>query len=152
MEDRIGCDEGMVRASSLAFSAAILAASSVLAPAMAETMSFENAAAILGESCGKDIDTNCAGVNFDAPRLKECLTRNQDSVSAQCRSDSAKAFDAIQKRGAARIAVGKQCEREKQKMCAEAQGTAAESIACLVKVTRGLGPGCIKALGDAGYR
>ena len=37
----------MVRASSLAFSAAILAASSVLAPAMAETMSFENAAAVL---------------------------------------------------------------------------------------------------------
>ena len=142
----------MVRASSLTLLAAILAASLSPAPAVAETMSFENAAAILADSCGKDIDTNCAGVNFDAPRLKECLTRNQDSVSAQCRSDSAKAFDAIQKRGAARIAVGKQCEREKQKMCAEEQGKPAEAIACLVKVTRGLGPGCIKALGDAGYR
>jgi hypothetical protein len=146
----------MVRAPSLALLAAVVAAlfvvPAIMSSAVAETMSFENAAAILAESCGKDIDTNCAGVNFDAPRLKECLIRNQDSVSAQCRSDSVKAFDSIQKRGAARIAVGKQCEREKQKMCAEEQGKPAEAIACLVKVTRGLGPGCIKALGDAGYR
>lgn len=136
--------------------AAVMAAPLAMLPAMssalAETMSFENAAAILGESCGKDIDTNCAGVNFDAPRLKECLTRNQDSVSAQCRADYIKAFDSIQKRGAARVAVGKQCEREKQKMCADAQDKPGSAIACLVKVSRGLGPGCIKALGDAGYR
>jgi hypothetical protein len=138
----------MVRAFSLALLTAVIAAS----PAMAETMSFENAAATLAESCGKDIDANCAGVNFDAPRLKECLTRNQDSVSAQCRADYIRAFDAIQKRGAARIAFAKQCEREKQKICAEAQDKPGSAIACLVKASRGLGPGCIKALGDAGYR
>ena len=146
----------MVRALSLALFVAVVAASPAMSPvmsaAMAETMSFENATAILAESCGKDIDANCAGVNLDAPRLKECLTRNQDSVSAQCRADYIRAFDAIQKRGAARIAVGKQCEREKQKMCAEAQDKPGSAIACLVKVSRGLGPGCIKALGDAGYR
>ena len=119
---------------------------------MAETMSFENASAILAESCGKDIDANCAGVNLDASRLKECLIRNQDSVSAQCRADYGRAFDAIAKRGAARIAVGKACEREKQKLCAEAQDKPGSAVACLVKVTRGLGPGCIKALGEAGYR
>jgi hypothetical protein len=146
----------MVKTRSFALLAAVIAASPamsfVISPAMAEIMSFETAAAMLGESCGKDIDTNCAGVNFDAPRLKECLTRNQDSVSDQCRADYVRAFDAIQKRGAARIAVGKQCEREKQKMCADAQDTPGSAIACLVKVSRGLGPGCIKALGDAGYR
>jgi hypothetical protein len=146
----------MVKTRSFALLAAVIAASPamspVISPAMAETMSFESAAATLGESCGKDIDTNCAGVNFDAPRLKECLTRNQDSVSAQCRADYIRAFEAIQKRGAARVAVGKQCEREKQKMCAEAQDKPGSAIACLVKVSRGLGPGCIKALGEAGYR
>jgi hypothetical protein len=146
----------MVKTRSFALLAAVIAASlamsPVVSPAMAETMSFENASAILAESCGKDIDANCAGVSLDAPRLKECLTRNQDSVSAQCRADYGRAFDAIQKRGAARIAVGKQCEREKQKMCAEAQDKPSSAIACLVKVSRGLGPGCIKALGDAGYR
>jgi hypothetical protein len=142
----------MVRAPSLALFVAVVAAPPAVSPALAETMNFESAAAILGESCGKDIDANCAGVSLDAPRLKECLTRNQDSVSAQCRADYGRAFDAIQKRGAARIAVGKQCEREKQKMCAEAQVKPGSAIACLVKVSRGLGPGCIKALGDAGYR
>jgi len=142
----------MVRALSLALFVAVVAAPPAVPPALAETMSFESAAAILGESCGKDIDANCAGVNLDAPRLKECLTRNQDSVSAQCRADYVRAFDAIGKRGAARIAVGKQCEREKQKMCAEEQDKPGSAIACLAKVSRGLGPGCIKALGDAGYR
>lgn len=146
----------MVRAPSLALLAVLVAASQALSPALspalAETLSFENAAAILAESCGKDIDANCAGVNLDAPRLKECLYRNQDSVSPQCRADSARVFDAIGKRGAARIAVGKQCVREKQKMCAEAQGKPGPAIECLVKVSRGLGPGCIKALDEAGYR
>ena len=70
-------------------------------------MSFESATTILAESCGKDIEANCLGVSLDAPRLKECLSRNQDSVSAQCRADYIKAFDAIQKRIAARSAVGK---------------------------------------------
>src|SRR5580700_9959048 len=146
----------MVKTRSFALLAAVVAASPamspVMSPVMAETMTFENAAGILADSCGKDIDANCAGVNLDAPRLKECLTRNQDSVSAQCRADSVRAFDAILKRGAARIAVGKACEREKQKMCAEAQDKPGSAIACLVKVSRGLGPGCIKALGEAGYR
>jgi hypothetical protein len=144
----------MVRASSRVILAAIVLASTSSASfsAPVETQSFESSTAILAESCGKDIDANCAGVNLDASRLKECLTRNQDSVSAQCRADYGRAFDAIQKRGAARIAVGKQCEREKQKMCAEEQDKPGSAIACLVKVSRGLGPGCIKALGDAGYR
>jgi hypothetical protein len=120
---------------------------------MAETMSFENATAILAESCGKDIDANCLGVNLDAPRLKECLSRNQDSVSPQCRADYFRVFDAIQKRVAARNAVGKLCQREKQKICAEAQGKPGETVICLLKAPpRGLSFGCSQALTQAGYR
>jgi hypothetical protein len=120
---------------------------------MAETMSFENATAILAESCGKDIDANCLGVNLDAQRLKECLSRNQDSVSPQCRADYVRAFDAIQKRVAARVAVGKLCVREKQKICADAQVKPGETIACLLKAPpRGLSVGCGQALTQAGYR
>src|SRR5450631_4940985 len=81
-------------------------------PASAQTMKFEDAAALLGASCGKDIDTNCRGVNLDPTRLKECLARNQDVVSPLCKVDSAKAFDAISKRIAARAAVAKICERD----------------------------------------
>jgi len=139
----------MVRALSFALFVAVVAAS----PALAETMSFESATSILAESCGKDIDANCLGVSLDATRLKECLSRNQDSVSPQCRADYFRAFDAIGKRIAARGAVGKLCEREKKKICAEAQGKPGETIACLLKAPpRGLSVGCSQALTQAGYR
>ena len=147
----------MVRASSLTFLlallAAVVAASPVMSPAMAETANFENSTAILAGSCGKDIEANCLGVSLDAPRLRECLSRNGDSVSPQCRADYVKVFDAISKRISARNAVGKACEREKQKICADTQGKTGETIACLLKApTKSLGWGCNQALGQAGYR
>ena|SRR5579883_3063648 len=130
-----------------------VANSAAPSPAVAETMSFESAAGIISESCGADIDANCHGVSFDAPRLKECLSRNQDVVSAQCRTDYFKAFDAIARRIAARAAVGKLCQREKQKICADVQGKPGETITCLLNApTKGLGWGCNQALTQAGYR
>jgi len=143
----------MIHARSFMLLMAVASLSPVIAPALAETISFESAAATLSQSCGADIDANCLGVNFDAPRLRECLSRNQDAVSAQCRADYIKAFDAITKRIAARSAVTKLCQREKQKICADAQGKPGETIACLLKApTKGLGWGCNQALTQAGYR
>jgi len=143
----------MIHARSVMLLMAVASLSPVIAPALAETISFENAAAMLSQSCGADIDANCLGVNFDAPRLRECLSRNQDAVSPQCRTDYIKAFDAIAKRIAARAAVTKLCQREKQKICADAQGKPGETIACLLKApTKGLGWGCNQALTQAGYR
>jgi hypothetical protein len=141
----------MARAPFHALFVAVLAAS----PAVAAepTLSFESATTILADSCGKDIDANCFGVNLDATRLKECLSRNQDSVSPQCRADYFRAFDAIGKRIAARYAVGKACEREKTKVCAEALGKPGETIACLLNApVKSLGWSCNQALGQAGYR
>jgi hypothetical protein len=138
----------MIRVRPIALVLVMAAAS----PAFAETMSFENGAAILGESCGKDIDANCFGVNFDAPRLKECLTRNQDTVSPQCKADYVRAFDAIQKRLAARAAVAKMCERDQKKYCADAQNVFADVLACLMKGPRGMTINCNKAITEAGYR
>ena len=144
----------MLRAVFLALLAAIVAALPFMPPVMAaETVNFENSAAILADSCGKDIEANCLGVSLDAPRLKECLSRNGDSVSPQCRADYIKAFDAIQKRIAARSAVWRACERDKQKLCADMQGKPGETIACLLKApAKSLGWACNQALGTAGYR
>ena len=144
----------MIRAFSSAILVTVVAAPLAVSPAMAaETQSFESSTAILADSCGKDIEANCLGVSLDAPRLKECLSRNQDSVSAQCRADYFKAFDAIQKRISARSAVWKACERDKQKLCADAQGMPGETITCLLKApTKSLGWGCNQALTQAGYR
>src|SRR5712671_7862569 len=119
-------------------------------PAAAETVSFEQAAALLGASCGKDIDDNCRGVNLDPTRLKDCLIRNQDVVSAQCKADYPKVFSAVQQRAAARAGVFKICAREAAKLCGGAQK--AEVLQCLGSAKRGVSIQCSKTIADAGYR
>ena len=52
-----------------------------------QTMNFSDAAAMLGKSCAPDITASCRGVNLNSTRLKDCLYRNQDTMSAQCKAD-----------------------------------------------------------------
>jgi hypothetical protein len=129
----------------------ILLLLAIASPALAETTSFESSTAILGASCGQDIDANCLGVNLDPARLKECLARNQDVVSPQCKADYVRVFDAIQKRVSARAAVSKMCERDKQKFCGDPQNGAGAVIDCLLK-SRGVSARCTHAVREAGYR
>src|SRR6267154_6245030 len=106
--------------------------------ASAETMRFEETAAMLAASCAKDIDSNCRGVNPDPTRLKDCLNRNQDVLSPQCKTDYGRAFDAIQKRVAARSSVTKLCERDVAKFCTGVQkGDRGKAIDCLLTGPRG---------------
>jgi hypothetical protein len=131
---------------------ALLLAVLFAAPALAsaQTMSFEDAGAMLGASCGKDIDDNCRGVNLDPTRLKDCLIRNQDVVSAQCKADYPKVFSAVQQRAAARAGVFKICAREAAKLCGGAH--TAETLQCLASAKRGVTIQCSKTIADAGYR
>ena len=92
------------------------------APASAQTVKFEDAAGLLGASCAKDIEANCRGVNLDTVRMKDCLYRNEDALSPQCKADYARALDAIQKRVAARAAVTKLCQRDTQQILRQRQG------------------------------
>jgi hypothetical protein len=140
-------DDAMVRSRSILL-VLVLAAPSL---ASAETMSFGDAAAILSKGCGKDIDANCRGVNLDSSRLKDCLSRNQDVVSAQCKVDYARSFDAIQKRIAARAAVPKMCERDIVKLCGGARKEIVKALECLLAAS-GVSAKCNQAIGDAGYR
>jgi hypothetical protein len=120
--------------------------------ASAETMKFEDAAGLLGKSCAKDIDANCRGVNLDPTRMKDCLYRNQDVLSAQCKNDYVQAFEAIQKRVAARSAVTKLCERDVAKFCAGVQKGSGQAVDCLLAGPRGVSINCNKAISEAGYR
>jgi hypothetical protein len=121
--------------------------------ASAETMKFEDAAGLLGASCAKDIDANCRGVNLDPARMKDCLYRNQDVLSPQCKNDYVLALDAIQKRVAARSAVTKLCERDVAKFCPGVQkGDRGKAIDCLLAGPRGVSINCNKAVSGAGYR
>src|SRR3954451_6160371 len=118
----------------------------------AETIKFEDAAAVLGTSCAKDIDASCRGVNLDSIRLKDCLARNEDTMSPQCKADYARAFGAIQKRVAARTAVRKICSRDLVKVCGGAQKEDGDALKCILTATRGVSVACNKAIAEAGYR
>jgi hypothetical protein len=143
----IGSDDPMVRGG------LILLVVSLTAPSLAaaETMSFADASALLAKSCAAEITANCRGVNFDANRLKECLSRNRDALSPQCRSDYLRSFDAIQKRVAARATVANACAREIVKLCAGSTKETSKSVPCLTTV-QGVSRNCTQAMDDAGYR
>jgi hypothetical protein len=116
-------------------------------------MRFEEAAAMLAASCAKDIDSNCRGVNPDPTRLKDCLTRNQDVLSPQCKNDYGRAFEAIQKRVAARAAVTKLCVRDVARFCGDIpKGDSGKALECLLAGPRGVTINCNKAIAEAGYR
>ena len=119
--------------------------------AAAETMSFGDAAALLARSCAADITANCRGVNFNSDRLKECLSRNQDVLSPQCKSNYLGVFDAIQKRIAARITVAQSCRLEIVKLCHGSTRETSKSVSCLM-TAKGVSRNCTQAIVDAGYR
>lgn len=119
--------------------------------AAAQTMPFAEGAAILGKSCAPDITANCRGVNIDSTRLKECLYRNQDVMSAACKADYPRAFDAIQKRIAARATVGRECEYEVVKKCHGKGREVFKSLDCLLALPT-VSARCTKSIADVGYR
>jgi hypothetical protein len=127
----------------------------ILAPSLAsaqQSMKFEEAAAMLAASCGKDIDDNCRGVNFDATRLRECLNRNQDVVSAKCKADFPTALGAIQQRITARTSLVKLCNWELKHLCGEVREDPVKGLQCLLDSTKKATPNCNKAISAAGYR
>jgi hypothetical protein len=125
---------------------------SLAAAQTAQSMKFEEAGAMLAASCGKDIDDNCRGVNFDATRLRECLNRNQDVVSAKCKADFPQALGAIQQRITARTSLVKLCNWELNKLCGEVRADPVKGLQCLLDSTKKATPNCNKAIIAAGYR
>ena len=117
----------------------------------AQTMRFEDSMAVLGESCGKDIDDNCRGVNLDPGRMKDCLNRNQDGLSQKCKGDYPRAFDALQKRLSVRAAVWKNCENDAAKVCGETEKQVGRNLQCLLTAQR-VSVACNRAIAAAGYR
>src|SRR5450631_4508215 len=120
--------------------------------AAADTVSFEQATALLGASCGKDIDDNCRGVNLDPNRLKECFRRNGDSISPKCKDDYLRAFSAIEQRVSARATLSKLCNWEMNHLCGNVRQDPANGLQCLLESTKKATPNCNKAISAAGFR
>jgi len=114
-------------------------------------MTFSESAALLAKSCGAEITANCRGVNLDSNRLKECLSRNQDVASPQCRANYLLPFDQIQKRIAARVTVAGACRLEIIKLCHGSTKETSKSVPCLL-TAKGVSRNCTQATIDAGYR
>ena len=146
----------MVRGRTILFILALattpqLASAQAMRVGAAQNMSFGEATALLAQSCGADIEANCRGVNLDATRLRECLSRNTDVVSSQCKNDYLRVFDAISKRVANRVTVANVCTREIVKLCNGSTKETSKSIPCLT-TAKGVSRNCLQAMDDAGYR
>jgi len=115
----------------LALTSPSLASAQAMRVGSAQNMSFGDAAGMLA--------------------LRECLSRNTDALSSQCRSDYLRAFDSIQKRIAARVTVANACTREIVKICNGSTRETSKSVPCLT-TAHGVSRNCLQAIDDAGYR
>ena len=132
----------------------ILLIFALVSPSLARAdsvMTFAESAAMLAKICGPEISANCRGVNLDSGRLKECLSRNQDVMSPQCKANYLAPFDAIQKRINARITVAGACRLEIIRLCHGSTKETSKSIPCLL-AAKGVSRNCVQATIDAGYR
>lgn len=120
--------------------------------AAAQAMNFEQASAMLAASCGTDIDNVCRGVNFDPSRLKDCLRRNDDALSPNCRRDYLRAIGAIEQRVTARASLVRLCNYELNRFCREIRADRIKGLQCLLEQTKKATPNCNKAIDAAGYR
>ena len=121
-------------------------------PALAasETLNFEQATAILGASCGADIDNNCRGINLDPARLKACLRLY--SISQKCQDDYPRVFSAIEQRVSARVNLSKLCNWEMNHLCGQVRQYPAKGLQCLLESSKKATPNCNRAIDAAGYR
>jgi hypothetical protein len=139
----------MVRGRTILLILALAAPS--LARAADPIMTFSDATALLAKSCGAEIKANCRGVNLDSKPLKECLSRNQDVMSSQCKANYLVPFDQIQKRINARAMVAQSCRLEIIKLCHGSTRETSKSVPCLM-TAKGVSRNCTQATVDAGYR
>jgi hypothetical protein len=120
--------------------------------ASAESMNYEQATTLLSASCSKDINDYCRGVNLDAAGLKDCLNRNADSISPQCKTDFPRAIGSIEQRVTARVGLMKLCNWEMNHLCGEVRQDPARGLQCLLDSAKKNTPNCNKAIDAAGYR
>ena len=128
-----------------------LAAAQAMRVNAAQNMTYGDAAALLAKSCGAEIEANCRGVNLDTTRLRECLSRNTDALSPQCKQNYLGAIDAIQKRINARVTVANACSREIVKLCNGSTKETSKAVPCLM-TAQGVSRNCTQAMVDAGYK
>ena len=120
--------------------------------AQAQTMSYQQAGALLAKSCGPDIMKYCADVNLGGGKLLGCLDANASKVAPKCKSDFAAAKASIGKRIAAQQAIFKVCNADAARLCQGVVPGDGNLINCLVDASKVVSKACNQTITDAGWR
>lgn len=120
-------------------------------PAVAQTMSYKDAGALIAKSCGKDIERFCSKVNMGGGALRTCLTKVQAKLNAQCVADFSAAQASLDKRAAAQAAVPSICELDARRYCRGVKPGDGNYLTCLNAATKAVSADCKQALLDAGW-
>jgi outer membrane protein OmpA-like peptidoglycan-associated protein len=84
-------------------------------------------------------------------RMQQCLDQNQAGVSAACKTTINALRVNLQKRAAARVAVIRICDADRQRLCAGIQAGDGNLMERFDKARRNMSARCQQAVADAGY-
>lgn len=129
-----------------------LAAAGAATGAQAQTMSYQQAGALLAKSCGPDITKYCANVNLGGGKLLGCLDENASKVAGKCKADFAAVKASITKRVMAQQAIFKVCNADAARLCQGIVPGDGNLINCLVEATKVVSKACNQTITDAGWR
>ncbi|WP_051356891.1 hypothetical protein [Azorhizobium doebereinerae] len=129
-----------------------LAAAGAATGAQAQTMSYQQAGALLAKSCGPDITKYCANVNLGGGKLLGCLDANASKVASKCKADFVAVKASITKRVMAQQAIFKVCNADAARLCQGIVPGDGNLISCLVEATKVVSKACNQTITDAGWR
>jgi OmpA-OmpF porin, OOP family len=132
-----------------AFGLSILACSAGTAPA--QTIGYADALGQLGTSCGADIAKYCKNEPLGGGRVRQCLQRNQASISPRCSASITVLSNLLVKRAAARAAVPRVCDVDIKRRCAGIAPGDGNLMECFYKTKQNVSAACQQAVADAGY-
>ncbi|HXZ22106.1 MAG TPA: OmpA family protein [Pseudolabrys sp.] len=120
-------------------------------PAFAQTIGYADALDQLAAACGADIAKYCKNENLGGGRVRDCLLRNQSTVSARCIGSVNSLGALLQKRAAARASVMRVCDVDIKRRCSGVQPGDGNLMECFYKTKENISPACQQAVADAGY-
>jgi outer membrane protein OmpA-like peptidoglycan-associated protein len=119
--------------------------------AAAQTIGYAEAIDQLGTSCGPDIAKFCKTESLGGGRVRQCLLRNQGSVSARCIGSINALTSLLQKRAAARASVMQVCDLDIKRRCSGVEVGDGNLLECFYKTKENVSAPCRQAVADAGF-
>ncbi len=139
----------MLKSTAIALGLSFLAWSA--GTASAQTIGYADALGQLGTSCGAEIAKFCKNEPLGGGRVRQCLQRNQASISPRCSGSITALSNLLVKRAAARAAVPRVCDVDIKRRCSGIQQGDGNLMECFYKTKQNVSAACQQAVADAGY-